>query len=442
MELVSLRSEELNLEYLIGGRDAHIVATRSRIPTVEVSKLGRNELALVYELHQPIAVEELLELHQDQREETLVALARLWVAGMISELQPGELGEAASPPVELSQRPPSTHPSKPRPIDGGLESVAQSSVPDSIWKDHFHLRCNPFSLTPDPAFLYLSESHAEALAGLKLCLLERRGLACMTGEVGTGKTTLLYALLSVLDAGVETAYINNPALPVDQILQAALADLGVQGFGPRRLDLLNALNDLLVRSAERGVTVALIFDEAQVLSDDAFEEIRLLLNFENYDQKLLQIILVGQQELAIRLQSWRLRQLADRVAIRCRLEPLDNEDSRKYIGHRLEAAGGSPDLFTKQALRLVTKKCRGIPRRINVVCHNAMLFAFGENERKVDHRMANEAVRESLRSAKPLTLWRYKRSSQSQLLSRSRKASSEEGHSFAGSDFASRSSRP
>ncbi len=157
----------------------------------------------------------------------------------------------------------------------------------------------------------------------------------MTGEVGTGKTTLLYSLLSTLDSGVETAYVNNPALPVDQILQAILEDFELDGHGSTRLELLNALNDFLLHCAGRNVTVALVFDEAQVLSDEAFEEIRLLLNFENYDQKLLQIILVGQQELAIRLQSWKLRQLADRVAIRCRLEPLSNVDSRKYIEHRI-----------------------------------------------------------------------------------------------------------
>ena len=280
----------------------------------------------------------------------------------------------------------------------------------------------PFSLTPDPAFLYLSESHAEALAGLKLSLLERRGLACMTGEVGTGKTTLLYSLLSTLGSEVETAYVNNPALPVDQILKAILEDFELDGHGSTKLELLNALNDFLLHCAGRGATVALIFDEAQVLSDEAFEEIRLLLNFENYDQKLLQIILVGQQELGIRLQSWKLRQLADRVAIRCRLEALSVNDSRRYIGHRLEAAGGSSDLFTNQALRVITKKCRGIPRRINVVCHNAMLYAYGDGVRKVDHKMANEAIRESLRSPKPLTLWRYRRSGASDLVPQTRHA--------------------
>ncbi len=216
--------------------------------------------------------------------------------------------------------------------------------------------------------------------------------------------------------------MHNPALPVDQILQAILEDFELDGHGSTKLELLNALNDFLLHCARRDVTVALIFDEAQVLSDEAFEEIRLLLNFENYDQKLLQIILVGQQELGIRLQSWKLRQLADRVAIRCRLEPLSYNDSRKYIEHRLEAAGGSSDLFTNQALRIVAKKCRGIPRRINVVCHNAMLYAYGDSVRKVDHRMVNEAIRESLRSTKPLTLWRYQRSGASEWLSQTRHA--------------------
>jgi len=426
MELVSQRREELNLEYLIGGRDARVVATRGAQPTVEISRLGRTELALVYELHKPTAVTALLERDQDRREETLVALARLWVAGMVSELGPAEVPEEASArsvyPVVPSSSKTSTGRRNSRPYTREPIDEPSISEPDAIWKGHFRLRSNPFSLTPDPAFLYLSDSHAEALAGLKLSLLERCGLACMTGEVGTGKTTLLYSLLSTLGSDVETAYVINPALPVDQILQAILEDFELDGHGSTKLELLNALNDFLLHCAGRGVTVALIFDEAQVLSDEAFEEIRLLLNFENYDQKLLQIILVGQQELGIRLQSWKLRQLADRIAIRCRLEPLSNDDSKKYIGHRLEAAGGSSDLFTHQALRVIAKKCRGIPRRINVVCHNAMLYAYGDGERKVDHRMASEAIRETLRSPKPLTLWRYQRSGASELLQQTRHA--------------------
>ena len=427
MELVSQRRRELNLEYLIGGQDARVVAIRRAEPTVEVSRLGRRELVLLQELHKPTAVTALLESDPGGREETLVALARLWVAGMVSELGPSEVAE------KDTEAPRRAHASPVIPSDAVRQPGARPytrealdepsiSEPDAIWKDHFRLKTDPFSLTPDPAFLYLSESHAEALAGLKLSLLERRGLACMTGEVGTGKTTLLYSLLSTLGSEVETAYVNNPALPVDQILKAILEDFELDGHGSTKLELLNALNDFLLHCAGRGVTVALIFDEAQVLSDEAFEEIRLLLNFENYDQKLLQIILVGQQELGIRLQSWKLRQLADRVAIRCRLEPLSVNDSRKYIGHRLGAAGGSSDLFTNQALRVITKKCRGIPRRINVVCHNAMLYAYGDGVRKVDHKMANEAIRESLRSPKPLTLWRYRRSGASDLVPQTRHA--------------------
>lgn len=424
MEMVSQRREELNLEYLIGGREARVVASKGAESTVEISRLGRRELALVYELHKPTAVTTLLERDEDDREETLVALARLWVAGMVSELGPDEIPEDStqtpSNPVIIAASDPSTRQSAGRPHSRSSNNGPSLSEPDAIWKSHFRLRCNPFSLTPDPAFLYLSNSHAEALAGLKLSLLERRGLACMTGEVGTGKTTLLYSLLSTLDSDVETAYVNNPALPVDQILQAILEDFELDGHGSTRLELLNALNDFLLHCAGRNVTVALVFDEAQVLSDEAFEEIRLLLNFENYDQKLLQIILVGQQELAIRLQSWKLRQLADRVAIRCRLEPLSNMDSRKYIEHRMKAAGGSADVFTSQALRVITKKSRGIPRRINVACHNAMLYAYGDGARKVDYKMASEAIRESLRSPRPMTLWRYQRSGAAEFFAKSR----------------------
>lgn len=264
----------------------------------------------------------------------------------------------------------------------------------TIWRDHFSLSGEPFSLAPDPRFLFLSEMHAEALAALKLGLYERRGLIVLTGDVGTGKTTLAYSLLATLEEETRTAYVANPLLSFDEILESALKDLGVEFASPRRLDLLEALNGFLRTSAEEGKTVALVIDESQNLADESFEQLRLLLNFESFDAKLLQIVLVGQPELDVRLSKTHLRQIADRIAIHLALNPLRPEEAREYIRHRLESAGGSSDIFTHTALRLVVRKSRGFPRRINILCHNALLAAYGKGVNLVDRSMVAEVVRE------------------------------------------------
>lgn len=263
-----------------------------------------------------------------------------------------------------------------------------------IWNATFGLRADPFSLTPDPAYFYRSPQHAEALAGLKLGLWERRGLLVMIGEVGTGKTTLAYSLLSDLELRIETAYVANTLLAYDEILELALDDFGVDLEGTRRLDLLAALNRFLTRCALAGRCAALVLDEAHNLPDEIFEQIRLLLNFETYERKLLQIVLIGQPELGARLRTPRLRQIGDRAAVYCRLEPFDRRQARAYLAHRLAVAGGSTELFTRPALRLLIRKSRGVPRRLNVLAHNAMLFAYGRELRRVDWRAVTAAVRE------------------------------------------------
>ena len=217
----------------------------------------------------------------------------------------------------------------------------------------------------------------------------------MIGEVGTGKTTLLYTLLGNLGVVFETAYVSNPALPFDQLLEYLLGDFGVSiPPGQRRVDLLNRLNEFLIQSAENQKIAVLIVDEAQNLSNTTFESLRLLLNFETFNSKLLQIVLVGQPELGERLDSLPLRQITDRIAVRCQLDPLSQAEARQYVGHRLQVAGGDADMFSRRALSLATKKARGIPRRINVICHNAMLYAFAKNQRKVTRPLVAEAVRD------------------------------------------------
>ena len=263
-----------------------------------------------------------------------------------------------------------------------------------MYAAHFRLTGEAFSLTPDPSFLYLSPGHAEALAGLKIGLRGRRGLLVMIGEVGTGKTTLLYSLLSTIGAEVRTAYVANTALSFEDILRQALADFQVPYDSRDKLDLLQVLNAFLLRCAAEGATAALVIDEAQNLDDQTFENIRLLSNFESFTSKLLQIVLVGQPELDAKLRRASLRQVAERVAVRCHINPLTHAESCKYVAHRLECVGGSPEIFTRGALRLVVLHSQGIPRRINILCHNALLFAYGYGARRVSAAHVRAAVRE------------------------------------------------
>ncbi|MCC6849205.1 MAG: AAA family ATPase [Deltaproteobacteria bacterium] len=263
-----------------------------------------------------------------------------------------------------------------------------------MYASHFGLAAEPFSLTPDPAFFYLSPDHAEALAGLKIGLESRRGLMLMIAEVGMGKTTLLYSMLDQLDPRVHTAYLSNTRLSFDDLLRQALTDFGRSCANRDRVDLLNALNAFLHERASAGETAALIIDEAQNLDEATFEDLRLLSNYETYTDKLLQIVLVGQPELDTKLARPSLRQVTERVAVRCHINPLTTAESLRYLEHRLRVAGGSIDVFTPAALRLLVWKARGIPRRLNILCHSAMLFAYGRGAARVSFREARAAVRE------------------------------------------------
>ncbi len=264
-----------------------------------------------------------------------------------------------------------------------------------MYTGHFHLRSEPFSLTPDPAFLYLSPGHAEALAALKIGLEGRRGLMVMVGEVGMGKTTILYSLLTELGEGIKTAYVSNTKLPFDDLLRQALSDFGVVCASRDRVELLSALNGFLRQCAADGTTAALVVDEAQNLENDVFENLRLLSNYETYTEKLLQIVLVGQPELETKLRQISLRQVSERIAVRCNINPLTRAESVRYVEHRLQRAGGSTSaLFTAPALEFILVKSRGIPRRINILCHTAMLFAYGRGEQLVTFPLARAAVRE------------------------------------------------
>ncbi len=264
-----------------------------------------------------------------------------------------------------------------------------------MYLEHFRLSAAPFGLTPDPAFLYLSPGHREALAAIQYGLLDRRGFITLVGEVGTGKTTLLCTMLSRPDRAVEAAYIAYSTQDFEDVLAAALADLGVETPQRSKHVLLTALNAHLLRRADEGRIVALVIDEAQNLSDRTFEELRLISNFETYTHKLLQIVLVGQPELQRRLRQPQLRQLRERVSVRAFVNPLSTAEMYRYIEHRLQLVGGSSEkLFTPQALRLIVQQTAGIPRRANVLCHNALLFAYGRTLPRATATIAHEVVAE------------------------------------------------
>jgi general secretion pathway protein A len=264
-----------------------------------------------------------------------------------------------------------------------------------MYYEHFRLSGEPFSLTPDPAFLFLSEKHREAMAAVQYGLENGRGFITLIGEVGTGKTTILYSVLSQLGPEVAAAYVPYAAHTFDDLLTAALKDLGEKPpAGASRLDLLEILQQMLVRRDEAGQRTALVIDEAQSLADSTFEELRLLSNFETYTHKLLQIVLVGQPELQTRLRQQNLRQLQQRVSVRAIINPLDAAEMQAYIQHRLNQVGADERLFEPAALRAIVRHARGIPRRANILCHSALLFAFGRSQPVVTMGAAREAIAE------------------------------------------------
>jgi general secretion pathway protein A len=252
-----------------------------------------------------------------------------------------------------------------------------------MYKAFFSLKRNPFELTPDPAFLFPTRRHNEALAALYYGIRRHKGFVVLTGEVGTGKTLLLRCLLKLMkkSTDISYAYLFNSLLSPTEFLQYVLADFGVQTSGKSKGELLFELSRFLISRGQQNLTTVLIVDEAHHLSDEILEEIRLLTNVETPEDKLLQIVLVGQPELDDKLDSNGLRQLKQRVAFRAHLEPLNLEETKGYIEQRLQIAGEdaqAKSIFPMEAIEAVHFYSSGFPRLINNICENALIAAYAK----------------------------------------------------------------
>jgi len=265
-----------------------------------------------------------------------------------------------------------------------------------MYQDFFGFRERPFQLLPNPDYLFLSKCHEEALGHLLYALSHGEGFVEISGEVGTGKTTLCRALLESLGEEVEAAYIFHPKLNPLELLQAVTAEFGIASTAATTREMVEVIHRFLIARKEERKKVVLIIDEAQNLTVDVLEQVRLLSNLETATSKLIQIVLVGQPELNDLLDSRELRQLRQRVSLRCRLRPLTAAETRGYVLYRLSRAAGEPrdDLFTAPALDRIYRYSRGIPRLVNIACDRALLLAYGEDLRTVTGAVARRAVGE------------------------------------------------
>ena len=247
-----------------------------------------------------------------------------------------------------------------------------------MYEQYYHLKERAFNLTPDPRFLYFTERHCEALANLVYGIRERKGFLVLSGEVGTGKTTLINALLDTLErANVLSALIFNPLLSVSEFFEYLMNEFNLKAPGRSKSQILMTLNSLLLERYRMGQVTVLIVDEAQNLSSELLEEIRLLTNLETATEKLLQIVLVGQPELSLKLNSPDLRQLKQRISLRCSLDPLSMFETKEYINTRMEIAGlPNQQLFADATIAEIFRSSMGIPRLINTICDNALLTGY------------------------------------------------------------------
>jgi type II secretory pathway predicted ATPase ExeA len=266
-----------------------------------------------------------------------------------------------------------------------------------MYKSFYNLQRNPFEITPDPSFLFPTPRHNEALASLYYGVTAHRGFVVLTGEVGTGKTLILRSLLGLLQRrDVAFALIFNPTLSPLEFMRYILGDFGLPVAGKAKDELIHVLNDFLVQRHQRGLTTILVVDEAHHLSPEILEEIRLLTNLETSQQKLLQIVLAGQPELDQKLDSYELRQLKQRIALRCHLDALSLDETMKYMGRRLQISGAPVvgQIFPEAAIEAVFRYSRGIPRLINTICENALLAGYAKQAATITPEIIDGVARD------------------------------------------------
>ena len=264
-----------------------------------------------------------------------------------------------------------------------------------MYLDFYHLNREPFRITPDPEFLYLSPSHKEALAAIAYGVEQRKGIIAVTGEVGTGKTTILRYYLGKADPErLKAAQVFNPAVSFPALLQTIFRELGIPFESGEASGMVDRFHQYLIEEYKKDNTVVLFIDEAQNMPVETLENLRMLSNLESSEDKLLQIVLCGQTELEPLLDRNELRQLKSRIAVRATISPLRRKESLAYIRHRLSMSSRKEsDIFTKAALERIVRKAKGNPRSINILCDNALITGYGYDEKSVgfpdrrgDHR--------------------------------------------------------
>lgn len=286
-------------------------------------------------------------------------------------------------------RHPSTTLCRTFPVRTGSEARA------GVYREFYGLVRSPFEMAPDPAFLYLGEAHREGLATLVYGVQSRKGFVLLTGEVGTGKTTLLHALLGQLDSSTASAFIFNPRLEILDFFHMLFDEFDIRKECHTKAEYLLALNAFLIERLESNETALLIIDEAQNLSPEMLEEVRLLSNLETPSSKLLQIMLVGQPELSELLARPELRQLRQRIVLRHHLRPFEIRELDEYIDERLRLAGYTgKELFSKSARKAIFGVTGGVPRLVNVVCDGALLLGYARERQKIGREIIEEVARD------------------------------------------------
>lgn len=265
-----------------------------------------------------------------------------------------------------------------------------------MYERHYGFSDRPFNMTPDPRFFYSSAKHEEALNCLLLAISERNGFVVITGEIGSGKTTVCRTLINKLDQTTKIALVLNTHLGKKELLTTVLEDLGIEYRSTSKTHLLSALNEYLVEQASKDVNVVLIIDEAQNLTPSVLEEVRMLSNLETETEKLIQIVLMGQPELKKKLALPKLEQFRQRVVFHYHLDPLNKEETKEYIKHRLKKAGNeAADIFNDDAINEIYTHSKGVPRLINVMCHNALITGLVYETKHITRAIALEAIAEA-----------------------------------------------